>query len=291
MIDPHTRIGAVTLKVKNLARMETFYRQVVGLHLQKTAVGLVALGTPDETLVRLREVENGRFLPQATGLYHLALRVPTRADLAHWLRHYAGKGAPHWQGGSNHGVSEALYLNDPEGNGIEIYCDQPRSQWQVQADGQIAVFVHRLDVNALIREAPAAKWRQLPPATDMGHVHFKVGDIDQTRHFYANLCGFQIKTAYQRSALFVAAGDYHHHIGLNTWHSLGASPLPADGYGLAETEIWLNGRSAQQQLAARLQAANWPVRTENGDLLVTDPSGIHLRFKHNQKNFEEKQHE
>lgn len=291
MIDPNTRIGAVTLKVENLTKMESFYRHLVGLQVRETADGLVALGTPDETLVRLRGLGNGRFPAKATGLYHLALRVPTRADLGHWLRHYAEKGAPYWQGASDHGVSEALYLNDPEGNGIEIYHDQSRSHWQVQADGQIAVFVHRLDVDALIREAPAAKWRQLPPTTDMGHVHLKVSDIDKTRHFYAELCGFQIKTAYQQSALFVAAGDYHHHLGLNTWHSLAAAPMPADGYGLAETEIWLNGRSAQQQVAARLKAAHWPVRTENGDLCLTDPSGIELRFKHNQKSFQEKQHE
>lgn len=291
MIDPNTRIGAVTIKVENLTRMQAFYRHVVGLQVRETVDGLVALGTLDETLVWLWGLPNGRSLPKATGLYHLALRVPTRADLGHWLRHYAERGAPYWQGGSDHGVSEALYLSDPEGNGIEIYHDQPRSQWQIQADGQIAVFVHRLDVDALIREAPAAKWQMLPPMTDMGHVHFKVSSIDMTRRFYAELCGFQIKTAYQQSALFVAAGDYHHHFGLNTWHSLGAAPLPADGYGLAETEIWLNGRSAQEQLAARLKTAHWPVRTENDDLIITDPSGINLRFKHNQKSFQEKQHE
>lgn len=288
MIDPNTCIGAVTLKVKNLKKMEVFYRHVVGLQVRETDNGMVALGTPSETLVRLRRLENGRFLPKAAGLYHLALRVPTRADLAHWLRHYAEAGAPHWQGASDHGVSEALYLNDPEGNGIEIYYDQPRSQWQVQADGQIAVFVHRLDVDALIREAPATKWRQLPPTTDMGHVHFKVNDIDKTRHFYAELCGFQIKTTYQQSALFVAAGDYHHHFGLNTWHSLGAAPLPANGYGLAEIEIWLNGRSALKQLSTRLRKANWPFHFHNSDLRVTDPSDIELRFKHDQKNFQEK---
>lgn len=286
MIDPAARIGTVTLKVNNLPQMCAFYRDVVGLQIRQTSDEAADLGTPGETLVRLQQLANGRFPTRSAGLYHLALRLATRSALGHWLRHYAEKGAPYWQGASDHGVSEALYLTDPEGNGLELYHDQPRTQWQIQPDGQIAVFAHRLDVDALIREAPHTKWRHLPPETDMGHVHFKVSDLDQARHFYADLCGFQIKTAYQRSALFVAAGDYHHHIGLNTWRSLAAPPLPAEAYGLAETEIWLHGRSEPGKLAARLQAADYPVRFDGNDLLVTDPAGIELRFSH--KNMNEK---
>lgn len=284
MIDPATKIGAVTLKVRNLNQMRDFYRDVVGLQVRHTSNDMIEFGTSNETLVRLRHLPHGRFVAGATGLYHLALRVPARADLGHWLSHFAEQGAPHWQGASDHGVSEALYLADPEGNGIEIYHDRPKGQWQIQPDGQIAVFVHRLDVDALIRDAPPGSWKQLPPKTDMGHVHFKISDIDEARRFFAILCGFEIKTAYQRSALFVAAGSYHHHIGLNTWQSRGAAPLPAEAYGLSDTEIWLPSRSDLAQLASRLEDANWPISFENDDLLVSDPSGIALRFKSENNN-------
>lgn len=275
-----TTIGAVTLKVQNLATMRDFYVRTVGLCVHEATTDEVVLGTETAVLLRLRWWANGRFTPpQATGLYHLALRVPSRADLGHWLRHYAQRGAPNWQGGSDHGVSDALYLSDPEGNGIEIYHDHPRSRWAVDTDGQIVALLHRLDLDALIQAAPSTPWQRLPPGTDMGHIHLKVNDLAAAQTFYMDLLGFGLKTAYQNSALFIAAGDYHHHIGLNTWQSLGSSPLPADAYGLAEGTIQLPDAAALAQVQARLETAVYPhTLTQAVACLVHDPAGIPLRL-------------
>lgn len=281
MLHPEATIGAVTLHVQDLVRLRNFYVRTVGLCVHDETADCVALGTETTVLINLKRLTNGRFHPRNTGLYHLALRVPTRADLGHWLRHYARQGAPNWQGGSDHGVSDALYLSDPEGNGIEIYCDHPRERWTLDGNGQIVAMLHRLDLDALIHLAPPTRWRRLPAETDMGHVHLKVNDMATARAFYVDLLGFGVKTTYQNSALFIAAGAYHHHIGLNTWESLGVSPRPVDAYGLAEVTVQVPNVAALTAVQSCLAAANYPHTTAAGVCLVQDPAGIPLRL-HNQ---------
>ncbi|MCA9971268.1 MAG: VOC family protein [Anaerolineales bacterium] len=279
-IHPDTTIGTVTLRVQNLAAMRDFYARTVGLCVHAATADAALLGTETAVLLRLLRLANGRFpLPHAAGLYHLALRVPTRADLGHWLRHYARRGAPYWQGGSDHGVSDALYLSDPEGNGIEITCDHPRSRWTFAAGGQIVALLHRLDLDALIQTAPADRWRRLPAGTDLGHVHLKVSDLAAARAFYVDVLGFGVQTAYQNSALFLAAGGYHHHIGLNTWQSRGGPPPPPDAYGLAEVTVRLPDTAVLATIQARLAASSIPYTlTATGDCLVQDPAGLSLRL-------------
>ncbi len=277
-LDPATTMGAVTLKVADLPKLTTFYRDVVGLQVRAASETEVELGTPADTLVILRHLANGRFPQDTTGLYHLALRVPSRADLGHWLRHYAENDAPYWQGASDHGVSHALYLTDPEGNGIEIYHDQPKSQWAIQPNGRVAAFARPLDLQALIAAAPAPAWSKLPDTTDMGHVHLKAGYIGAVRPFYTELLGFDVKTVFQGSALFLAAGDYHHHLGLNTWQSQGAKPTPDDAYGLAEFALVLPDEAARQHILSQLKAANYAIENETAVPLVRDPSGNAIRL-------------
>lgn len=285
-LHPDTTIGPVSLKVQNLAHLRSFYERIVGLHVHEATADCALLGTETAVLLQLVRGGNGRFLPKTTGLYHLALRVPSRADLGHWLRHYAQRGAPHWQGGSDHGVSDALYLSDPEGNGIEITSDHPRRRWTFDASGQIVALLHRLDLDALIQAAPQTRWHGLPAGTDVGHVHLKVNNLAAARAFYVDLLGFGVQTAYQNSALFLAAGGYHHHIGLNTWQSLGAAAPPPDAYGLAEVAIRLPDTAVLTPICARLAAAAYPhTIAANGDCLVQDPAGLALRLTRQSNQF------
>jgi catechol 2,3-dioxygenase len=277
-INPATTMGPVTLKVVNLAELTGFYRDVVGLRVKAEQAGQVTLGTKSRTLVILRQVDAHPPAPYAPGLYHLALRVPSRAALGHWLRHYVELNGPYWQGASDHGVSDALYLADPEGNGIEITCDSPRDTWRYHPDGELVMGVDPLDLDALLTEAPQSPWQGIDPATDMGHVHLKVSDIDQARAFYVDLFGFELQAAFQDSALFVSAGGYHHHVGLNTWHSRGRPPAAAAAPGLAEFMIRLPDAAEQQRLVTRLGQAGYALDEAGQDALVRDPAGNRIRL-------------
>ncbi len=273
-IDPSTTIGPVTLNVADLTAQTRFYRQIIGLQVRAETAVHVELGTAERPLIYLRLQENGRFVQGTTGLYHLALRVPNKQDLAHWLRHYIDCNGPHWQGASDHLVSLALYLADPEGNGIEIYWDRSQTAWHVDANGRIEMDTRRLDLEALLTAAPAAQWRHLSAATDMGHVHLKVADLAAARRFYIDLLGFGLKAQYGGSALFLAAGSYHHHIGLNTWHSAGATAPPQNAVGLAACTLVLPSVQAREHIGQRLQAAQYPFENAVDSILLSDPSGI-----------------
>jgi catechol 2,3-dioxygenase len=258
--------------------MTAFYQDVIGLLARNGDGDRVELGTARQTLLVLQHLPDGRFLPHAPGLYHIALRVPERRDLAHWLQRRVEADTPYLQGASHHGVSEALYLSDPERNGIEIYRDLPQHAWPVNDDGGYALVTNRLNVTALLEEAPETDWTGLPAATEMGHVHLKVSDLEAARAFYVDLLGFDIKSEMRDSALFVAAGSYHHHIGLNVWHSRGADPAPPDAYGLAEFSVVLPDPAARERVLEQLDAADYHYTNENGHPLVLDPAGNALRL-------------
>jgi catechol 2,3-dioxygenase len=274
----NTPIGTVALKVADLSAMTRFYRDTIGLQVRQSADARVELGTQAQTLLILRRLANGRFARRTSGLYHVALRVPTRSELGAWFRRYAAAGAPYWQGASDHGVSEALYLGDPEGNGIEITADTARETWQTQPDGQLAMYVRPLDLQALASAARDEPWQGIAPGTEIGHVHLRVSNLDRARAFYAGLLGLQIKAAFQDAALFLAAGDYHHHVGLNTWQSRGAPALPQDAYGLDEFSIRLEGSDELRALTLKLSAAGYAVQADGADRLVDDPSGNRVRL-------------
>ncbi len=268
------RLGAVHLTVAELDRSAAFYQDSLGLRLHRREDSVAAFGAGGEDLVVLHEQPGARRPGRHAGLYHYALLYPTREELARAVQRLA---VTHTaiSGASDHGVSEAIYLPDPDGNGIELYADRPRAAWPPPsaAGERVGMFTRALDVEGLLAAVPAD---EPPPAHPdaglrMGHVHLHVGDVDAARDFYAGVLGFEPMATYP-GALFVAAGGYHHHVGLNTWRGEGVGPAPDGTVGLREWTIVLDpeGHAA---LRARLAAAG----IGDGDL-VADPWGTRVRI-------------
>ncbi|MDQ2839407.1 MAG: VOC family protein, partial [Actinomycetota bacterium] len=219
-IDPGTEMGTVRLTVCDLDRSRGFYEQVLGLRGTELDNGAIALGAGGERpLVELEGNSSAPGLDRgATGLFHLAILMPTRLDLGFALARLV---AARWplDGASDHLVSEALYLSDPDGNGIEVYRDRPRDEWR-QTDGQLEMATLPLDLQSIAGELKRAQGAQpaVPPETRIGHVHLQVSELEQSEAFYAGVLGFDVMVRGYPGALFVSVGGYHHHIGLNTWH-------------------------------------------------------------------------
>jgi catechol 2,3-dioxygenase len=205
-----------------------------------------------------------------TGLYHFAVLVPTRRDLGRWLRHWLELGLP-LPGQGDHLVSEALYISDPDGNGIEIYRDRPRSEWNWD-DGQVRMAVDPVDIQGVLGEAEKddEPWVGFPDGTRVGHIHLQIGDVPQAKVFYHDVLGFDI-VASMPSALFVSAGGYHHHIGMNTWHSRNAPPAPAGTAGLRFFTLEIPNEEARAAIVARLDAAGIPSAQTPDAVIVQDP--------------------
>jgi catechol 2,3-dioxygenase len=274
-----TRLGAIRLTVADAAAMTAFYERAIGLRVLRSEGAVTGLGTAEGGV--LVELEHDPAAParppRSTGLFHLALLVPTRADLAAAVRRVAEAG---WRfsGASDHLVSEALYLDDPEGNGIELYRDRPRAEWRHRA-GEVEMATIALDLDGLMAQAPAEPHPAMPDGTVLGHVHLNVGDLAAAERFYAGTLGFEVMVRGYPGALFVAAGGYHHHLGLNTWRGEGAPPPPAGARGLRFFEIVVPGEADVRAIAARLEAAGAPVVVEDGVLRTADPfaSGVRVR--------------
>src|SRR6266568_1691216 len=231
-IHPGTNIGLVTLRVSDLERSRRFYEGILGFQPLEQVPGKVVLGSQDkQPLLELLEVPGAAPQPRrATGLYHVAILFPTQADLGRELLRLANAG---WQiGQGDHLVSEALYISDPDGNGLEIYRDRPRNTWR-WTNGVVEMATDPVDIRGLAEEGvrDAEPWEVIPAGTRIGHIHLQIGDIKAAEHFYHTILGFDI-TSHYPGALFVSAGGYHHHIGLNTWQSLGAQPTPVSSVGL-----------------------------------------------------------
>jgi catechol 2,3-dioxygenase len=274
-IDPGTRLGAVRLAVADLERMRDFYRDAIGLRELDPADGVVRLGADGEAIVELVREPGALPRPRGTsGLFHMAIRVPSRADLARALQRIAEAG---WRlgGASDHLVSEALYLSDPEGNGIELYRDRPREEWPVR-DGQLQMDTLPLDLDGVLSELRREDAEAgMPPGTRMGHVHLNVGDLAAAEAFYSGGLGFGVMVRGYPGALFVSAGGYHHHIGLNTWAGEGAPPAPSGSRGLLQFEVVLPGAEQVAIEESRLREAGFePEREDEGERVsVSDPSG------------------
>jgi catechol 2,3-dioxygenase len=211
-------------------------------------------------------------------LYHFAILVPSRRDLAASLRRLIDMQVV-MQGTADHGVSEALYLADPDGNGIEIYRDRTRSEWPV-IDGRLQMGIDPLDVGDLIRDDPGAEapWSGLPSETTIGHVHLHVADLGEARRFYVDVLGFDLMQQYGRTAIFVSAGGYHHHIALNTWAGVGAPPPPPGAIGLSHFEVRMSSQKSLDDVADRLAAAQIVIERTDSQLTVDDPSGNRAVF-------------
>lgn len=268
-----TDLGAVTISVGDLERSLAFYQDVIGFSLIERSAAGARLGVDGETMLVLEAEPGAAPAPgNATGLYHFAILTPSRLALARSLYRLAETGYP-LGGASDHLVSEALYLSDPDGNGIEIYRDRPRADWPVR-DGVIQMATDRLDLQALIGEAEAEPkpWSGLASGTTIGHVHLKVGDLASARTFYSDLLGFDIVVDYARmGALFVSAGGYHHHLGLNIWESRGGGHRPAGTAGLQRFTIRLPKPVDLAPVRARLAAGGVAITEIDSGFLIEDP--------------------
>ena len=277
-IDRRTAMGTVRLTVSDLGRSTTFYEQAIGLRPTELDNGAVALSAPDgSALVELTGDSSApRLDRRATGLFHLAVLVPSRRDLAFALARLI---ATRWplDGASDHLVSEALYLSDPDGNGIEIYRDRPRDEWSFADDGALEMATLPLDLNGVAAELSSADsfQSQVPAGTRIGHTHLQVAEVREIEQFYAGVLGFDVMVRGYPGALFVSAGGYHHHLGFNTWNSRGSAPPVPGAIGLRSVEVQLPGEPELDAVLRRVADAGLPVEPvpERGTHLVRDPSG------------------
>jgi catechol 2,3-dioxygenase len=267
------RLGAVHLTVGDLDRSVAYYQDILGLRLHSRDDPVAVLGAGDGVLVVLLEVPGARRAGRHAGLVHFALLDPSRAELARAVQRLALTRSP-ITGASDHGVSEAIYLRDPDGNGIELYADRSREDWPPPGgEGErVGMYTRPLDVDGLLATvADAEPVRHAGPGLRMGHLHLHVGDVDAARDFYAGVIGFEQMATYP-GALFLAAGGYHHHLGVNTWAGEGVGPAPEGTVGLREWTVVLDPEGLAA-LRGRLAAAG----LGDGDV-VADPWGTRVRF-------------
>ncbi|MFC3960162.1 VOC family protein [Halovivax cerinus] len=278
LVPADARIGRAALRVGDLDELVDFYRAIVGLTVQSRTDTTATLGVDGTALLVLRLDEDvpprG---PTRAGLFHTAFRVPSRAALGAALERIErdGNGAGAWElsGASDHDVSEALYLSDPEGNGVEIYADRPRDAWPRADDGSITMRTLPLDLDALRADSDGTG--AAPSGTTIGHVHLETTDLDAARSFYADTLGLRVQLA-TRGAVFCSMGDYHHHVGLNAWN--GRSD-PAGGRGLDWFEFTVSDRATVSDARDGLSDAGVSVTETDDGIAFADPDGIGLRLR------------
>jgi catechol 2,3-dioxygenase len=271
-------IGAVGMMVRDLDRLTAYYRDMLGLTVQEHSRQGAILGTGGVALLEL--IHSPDALPddpREAGLYHTAFLMPTRADLARWILHAARNRVP-ITGASDHDVSEAIYLDDPEGNGVEVYSDRPRERWR--RDGQL-IFqkTDPLDIDAIVREIdPAtATYPSAPEGLRIGHIHLRVGNVERAEAFYSGVLGLDV-TRRRTGATFLSSGGYHHHVAANVWHSDGAGVRNAKRAGLDWFAMEINDQPTMDGVKERLDAAGVTVDAIPGGFAAIDPWGTSIRF-------------
>jgi catechol 2,3-dioxygenase len=275
-VDPSAHIGAVHLTISNLDRSVGFYESRLGFAVHRRENGTAHLGAGGADLLVLSQSETAPRVRGTTGLYHFAILTPSRADLGRALKRLVDTGTV-LQGAADHGVSEAIYLADPDGNGIEIYRDRPREQWPFVGQG-LRMGADPLDLDGILAEADGVNPAGLALRTVIGHVHLHVSHLDAAERFYVGVLGFDLMQRYGPSALFVSAGGYHHHIGLNTWAGVGAPPPPDGAIGLKWFAVEVPDAAALSAIGERLDAAGITSERDDRTLLTHDPSGNATRF-------------
>lgn len=267
---PHTYTGEVHLNVLDLNRSIQFYKEIIGFKVLEEVSNKAVLTADGETpLLIIEQPENVRMKePKKTGLYHFALLLPTRADLGMIIEHFVNKKVA--LGAADHLVSEALYLADPDGNGIEIYIDRDPSVWHWE-NGKVAMATDPLDGDSIVAESAGQVWDGLPTGTIMGHVHLHVANLPDAEKFY-NALGFEVVTNYPQ-ALFMSNGKYHHHIGLNTWNGEGA-PRPSKGsIGLQSYALIYPTELVLKEAIRKVEALAVSVKSSENGFVVEDPAG------------------
>lgn len=274
-----THTGMVALKVADLETVATFYQEVIGLTILKQDAQEAILGTPDAIpLLVLQKIAQPLPLSRRTGLYHVAFLLPSRAALGDALLHYLTVKAP-LLGASDHGYSEALYLSDPEGNGIEVYRDKPVSDWDIRADGEIVGVTIEMDAQGVMAEA-TRNWTGFPKGTTVGHVHLKIADLVKTEDFYTDVLGLSLKNNYGDQAKFFATGTYHHHIGSNIWMGNHIPAMAEQDLGLAYYAFYVADQAELARIASHWQSKKISFETDSkGSLWVLDPNGIRIKFE------------
>lgn len=276
-IPAETSLGPVALTVSDLSRSLDFYRQHLGLQVHRQQDNEAFLGVGAEDLLRLLERPGARSVRGVAGLYHFAILVPSRLELAHVLRNFAENNTP-MQGFSDHLVSEALYLADPDGNGIEVYRDRPRSEWPV-VNGELRMATDPLDLQDVMKELQRpgnesdGPWTGMPQGTIIGHVHLHVSNLSRDEAFYRDVMGFDLMVRYPPAASFLSAGGYHHHIGINVWAGTGIPPTPADAAGLRWFTINLPTAEARSELESRLKQQGVNLQDHAEGTFLRDPAG------------------
>ncbi|MBM7654364.1 VOC family protein [Neobacillus cucumis] len=274
--EPNIYVGEVNIKVKNLENSITFYQNIIGFQILEKSERkgvLTADGkTPLVTLEQPADVipKQGR----TSGLYHFAILLPSRADLGGFLRHIIQTGYP--LGAADHYVSEALYLEDPDGNGIEVYRDRPSSEWTWKND-LVNMATEQLDAEGILASS-VAEWDGLPPGTIMGHIHLHVGDLEKAKEFYTKGLGFDV-VSYYPQAVFLSSGGYHHHVAINTWQGAGAPTPPKNSVGLKWYTLVFPSEGAREKVIEQLKLLGAPISKEGNDYVTSDPAGnlIYLR--------------
>ena len=279
-IHPDTKLGYVHLTVRDLRKSLAFYEDALGFKIHSQSGGTARLGAGESDLLVLTENPSARMAARATGLYHFAILVPSRFHLAQSLRRIADT-ETQVQGFADHLVSEAIYLADIDGNGIEIYRDRPRTEWY-DARGNLQMGTARLDVHGVLDELTGRdeRWNGLGDGTVLGHMHLQIANVARDEAFYRDVLGFNVM-ANLGSASFVSAGGYHHHLGMNTWNSAGAPPPPPNAVGLRYFTMQLPTSDALSRTIDRVRRAGIAVEEMESGLLVRDPSHNSLVLKNN----------
>jgi catechol 2,3-dioxygenase len=270
------RLGSVHLAVSGLDRSVEFYENGIGLRLHRREDGVAAMGVGGEDLLVLYEEPGARRAGRHAGLYHYALLFPSREEMARAAVRLAATKTP-IQGASDHGTHEAIYLPDPDGNGIELAADRPRERWPRPPD--YAGGPHRLDMDDLLATVRGEEARPgISPNLVVGHVHLHVGDLQRGLGFYRDILGFELMTFMPGAAAFVSAGGYHHHLGFNVWRGEGVPPVPEGRVGLRHWTVVLEDAEDVAAVGERVRAAGVATEERDGGILARDPWGIAVLF-------------
>lgn len=270
---PTTFVGHVKIKVEKLERSLQFYKDILGFDILEQTDSTAKLTTDGKTsILSLEQPEN--VIPKqgrTTGLYHFAILLPDKSDLANIVIHLKNKGIRF--GSSDHLVSEALYLHDPDGNEIEIYRDRAPIEWNWNGD-EVDMAVDPLDFEKLLRSAtPDNPWKKMPVDTVMGHIHLHVSELNKTEEFYVKGLGMDVVNRFGTQALFLSYGKYHHHVGVNTWNGVGAPAPSNNSVGLESFTIIFNNEETRKQTVMNLKQIGAEVLEENNQFITFDPSG------------------
>lgn len=284
-VKPNMYISHVQLKVSNLERSIQYYEQIIGFKTLLNENGIAYLTFDGKTsLLSLVEVKDALPLRDGyTGLYHFALLLPTLKDLGNIVQHFINNNVR--IGASDHHVSQALYLNDPDGNGIEIYVDRDNSNWHWDERNNVHMTTTHLDFNPILAAADG-HWDGLPAKTVMGHIHLSIKNIAESEAFYTKLLDYETVLHYGAQALFVSTGHYHHHIGFNTWQSQNGQPAPENAVGLKCYTIVLKDDAYATDVKEKLEASGYvtepyadaPLFGGKQTFSVVDPNGIRIIF-------------